>query len=1397
VISRENELRTVSLSEIRPDDPDKLHEVTHDENAELYFTNAIESFEQVAEDFPSEKSEQVEGVEPYGEGALGDAIDLSNIFGKQFTEARLINNFLELYPNSVRAGELTIRLNELYRKDTSLSGQSVNLDNRISVISLLGINKPAIKPGAKFSWGSANVFDVLEGDSRDFSTIGEITLERIIGSDEARVNVRCADRDKKGGRFTLRVGEPLDEPVCTKVLNLQNVNVEKLAKIRLLPKTRGTATETNFTVGIGIEKRAIELAPDKAQEKIDNLNETIDKWRSVSERLGKVNKGLKGACFATGAALAAKNFFSGLGGEGLARQKVMRGYWNAECERLFNEGRYSSIDACYLGEADKINGDVEKVTLAMSDVNERIKNVESGFKQHGEGLFARDVVDTEGAVNKLLEDDVLENYGDYVVDLGNGQTKTIQEIFGDADYSKGEFTYDQLRDVMLDIEVLERNPELGDRVGQGLNTNLKDIARIVEENKRLTLELEGSKGDAALTGLPPIRDIIAAQGQTQLITPISEADSLQNVNVNFDEEVTRVARVGVVGSDSEAAGATSFAGGIYLLGLTKIEGKDSHLVKQVFRKEGDSYVPVQEPDEFLTRYGLGEVRSFDSVNYNNPYQNAEIRYYETEPYKGYPAVVPFDTRNGWYVATEQNLPVFGGIASFEASGRPISFWVCNVGEDGREQFFEARSQDICQLINLNTGQPLNQFPGLSETQARNIINKAIQALEDASRQYGSGKNVMRIAGESVPVGRPAANIPGTQCQEFMPPEECALLFNVCDPVICPSSRCDFGGKYPVADVIQTGVVGSALLCLPNSFVFGGDVAIPVCLTGIQSGVDSYLSILKAHQQCLEDSIETGQTVGICDLTTSIYTCEFFWRQAAPLAEVVVPKAFEIIGGKTVPRGGGEYLYVQDAWQRTQDSVDFFTQQYAVNSLEAFKIRSTSEVGSQFCKAFVSAKGPKTFDSLIEPDSPPQFHAWFSSIKFTEATVPATAQYKVFYHIFAGNDKGVHFSVYLKDPPESSFFSVSQVVPVASGFVPRGEFATETADFTAPEGYKQLCVNIDGKEECGFKQVSTSFAINYLRDEFVSDEILRTDITSQRECISGGVNPGAILNPNLQEAAQEVLDPAVYNRGVVRICASDNPGSATEPERYVPAGYCNDQSITCWLDKKSVDNALSSNLNIDEGTKGETLSELKQTQIEKLIEQGEILETYQSQSVINDLKIRLATVNRNNIQDFVNLIDATFVKTLLNNQKAQLILLKGQLYRELANQLLSPKIEAPGEPLEEEPIPEPEKTYKIIFIGYSVDGRFVLDPEEERIPQVLDDLQLRIDHTCDFILVKINFEGAEYLFQEVVESSYVLDLDTSINGRYVAAAECWDEENNRRVGSAQAKAINVLPIDVDA
>ena len=149
------------------------------------------------------------------------------------------------------------------------------------------------------------------------------------------------------------------------------------------------------------------------------------------------------------------------------------------------------------------------------------------------------------------------------------------------------------------------------------------------------------------------------------------------------------------------------------------------------------------------------------------------------------------------------------------------------------------------------------------------------------------------------------------------------------------------------------------MCLPN---FKEGVYIPVCLTGVKAGIDGWLSVLESYQGCLQENLETGSTIGICDEINSIYMCEFFWRQAFPIAKLAIPKIMGLLAGQT-SRGGGEYMGVQSAWQNAQNSLNYFTQNYALNSFNAFKYRSTEQVGADVCKSFVSLSYPCGADIL--------------------------------------------------------------------------------------------------------------------------------------------------------------------------------------------------------------------------------------------------------------------------------------------------------------------------------------------------------------------------------------------------------------------------------------------------
>ena len=73
----------------------------------------------------------------------------------------------------------------------------------------------------------------------------------------------------------------------------------------------------------------------------------------------------------------------------------------------------------------------------------------------------------------------------------------------------------------------------------------------------------------------------------------------------------------------------------------------------------------------------------------------------------------------------------------------------------------------------------------------------------------------------------------------------------------------------------------------------------------------------------------------------------------------------------------------------------------------------------------------------------------------------------------------YFQVYLKAPVGSSYYQTNQLLVVDSGYIKRGGSASETKDILAPTGYQQMCISVNGKDDCGFQKVTTSFALNYL------------------------------------------------------------------------------------------------------------------------------------------------------------------------------------------------------------------------------------------------------------------------------------------------------------------------------
>ena len=1228
-----------------------------------YYEKAMEDYEEIRKSFSQEKYPDTE-QRTLGEQALLKEIELAETTNQKKTALELCQEFEEDYPDSeapdICAGTYKLSSHEGAVKD-------VVINNRVYRIAFDGIREPRkeeysvdiIVSGADEGFnGKQN----LRKDKRIYVSQSEFIMLKELEKDYAIFDVKNIDyggiKDITKRPLIMKINLNDFEPVGTKMYHIRvdKIYLKKLAEVSVKPNIRHTETKATFPFRIGIEKRAIQLSPEKTEERIESLNNTIEKWRSISDKLETAVKVGKAACFGVGTGLTVTNFFANLKGEGIARQKVMRGPngWFNICEEEVLKGNYGNVDSCLLAKNPEIEASVDERLRFMEAQNEEFKRLQEGITK--EKFLGEDVVDTGKLMALYVDDDYRSELSSNVQDMGN----TIKVGNQDVEVSKiieliepGTISITQARNLELNARLLNsQNDGVRAQALADVKADLGDIwVNSREEIERQTLETQ--------------------YGGPVIVGSTTELKKYA---------ITEVKTFGEVKIKNNYHGASIEDGGFVQKFYDKSDGREyllllnnNYVITQTYRIDnGGNLVPAKEEDINPLKLSL---EKFDKTTYQNPYKNAEVRYYASGPYKGFPAIVPFDLENGWYVATKPAVSILGGIQPYQNSGRVSSFYLGNVGPDGREEFFSETGDDIYQGFVVGASQPPN-FHGLSASEVLSKRRAAENALREAERQHVPGVKSIKISGQRIDVGASTIGIPDIQCQDFMSPSNCNLLFNVCDPVVCPSSRCDLGGTYPVSDVVQSGIIGSLALCLPNF----PEVKIPVCLSGIYAGLESYLTVLDSYQSCLETNLETGQTIGICDEIHSVYMCDFFWRQSLPLVKYAIPKIIGSFLGNNV-RGGGEYLGFKNAWQRAGDSVGFFTQYYAANSFKAFKTRSAEDVGAEVCKNWVSLVGPgdgKLFDALIEPDVPPQFYGRFDEIPFTTATIPPMSHYKVFYHVYAGKDFPAYYQIYLRGTGEAFYRDVPTRRLIASGFIKAGEYYTETKDFTAPAVYNELCIVVNNKEECGFKQVTTEFGINYITEQYVASQASQTDITTAAACRSGTPNILSLLSPNLQAGVEEGINPAIYNRGITRICATDSPGKATDPffgtnkSKWRPVGYCDTPRLKCWLDTDSVKDTIKMTTIEDE-----ILEEVTPDYLDVLVKEEGYVENFEA--FVDEIEAEGVPVKR------IELINEKYNKVYYMSEKGYLTFLRGNEYALLTSM---GKVAESEEKKKEEPPEEP-------------------------------------------------------------------------------------------------------------
>jgi len=1271
-------------------------------DSEKYYRMALENYDVVASKFATEKNtgpslgineklSYANTNQPYSADALWKEYSLTQFLGQNNKKLEILSRLNNDYPKSVNLINSKSDLAEQLFSDggsnllSSDGARDYDAETKLS-IELVSVSEPlnqeagvdltytdmrnqeaaVAMSGVGFNETFVSRTNSIKGDLR-------LTVDSF-DENKAFVSYYCKVGNKiykSSSSLTINNKETKYIDECGTKITVNNINLKKVAKVRLVPIVEGRTRTSNFSFSIGIEKRSetFQLTPEEANDAIEKLNGQISSLRNLTESLGKVVEAGKIACLATSAALNIKNVIAGAGGTATARHDVMtrEGGWNDICARAVKDQpeKYSSIDNCISQNQDKIEESVVSAKTAM----QVIETKEKGFIEQSTG---KNGVNYDATLS-LSYTDLSNNIGTYdsvTKELIDG--KKVSDIVKNINLTEADIGPTDLRELKYNLEMAKTLPESSE-LQKSAQQKVYTILKQVEERESVR-----DYQKAVLTNLGtvlPISFFTNKQSETgdfmdlywnnglsaQKIVPSAGVNIAQGSPIALlpsKDTTKKVAYLAVLQKQGDKMYPK--LGEIYR--LEKNANAEGYIVSKLTEVDtGTSSSPGNNvPTNFV-------LNVYDSTSLKNTCKylacGGIVKVFSLEPYKGMPSQMPIDEKEGWYIETKNLISTNADLKSYQDSGKISSFYLCNVGKNKIIEGY-GLGDDICMGFNLNTGQTLSTFPGLKTDEARKKVESAVYWITEAQRQLQNNPKTIKINGMTLKVQAVSSN-EGTKCTDFMSASDCKLMFNVCDPFVCPNSRCDLGGTYPVDNVIQSGIIGSTVLCLPN---FKEGIIVPVCLTGINAGLESWTSILESYRDCLNTSVTTNQTVGICDEIHSVYVCDFFWKQAGPFVSAITKNIFTSYVFGQGPRGGGEYAFTSDAWSNAEKSWQYFTTSYASNSKIGFGFKDLSQIGSEVCKMSMSATYPDSLGEALSPESPIQFNAWFDEMPYTDATIPPTSQYKVYYHIFAGNDQGHYYQVYLKDAAETIGYTgkgYSQLV--ASGYVAKGQYASETKDYLDVSGYKQLCVRIDNKDECGFKKVSTSFALNYAQDKAVQEQSTER-VTTEKACVSGTASVGSLLTPNLQQAATGLVSPELYNYGVVRVCSTADPSSGTAEAgtRWEEVGYCDDANVKCWIDLKSVQNSIRG-----KGIENSTISEIDsmsgltdERYYDGIIGEDKIASLISDYISIINKGSKLSELTADEVVSLNKLdseVEAIYNKLILTTQKVQILFVKSMIY----------------------------------------------------------------------------------------------------------------------------------------
>ncbi|MBS3161459.1 hypothetical protein J4476_02070, partial [Candidatus Woesearchaeota archaeon] len=1149
-----------------------------------------------------------------------------------------------------------------------------------------------------------------------------VTLRLYSQPTDSNKNIRPASVDRVS-QLTLKFNEVAEVPTSipfedtvnhirlgeydSAKLQVTKIDTNYEAYLTVIPGAGRSFTTSSFSFTVPVDPRPFEWTPQQLESHIKATKDIIAKLDKIIKKMDDVIRTWKKVCLATFAFLTVKSSFLEGGARSLARRQVSDSF-KQRCVAEKTEGKtgehpdFQTVDRCLDYYADNIKSSTDKTQKYIEDVQSTIKGktAEDLAKENLDNIDCGSFSEFKIASIDARGSDLVTEYRDCLLYSKLKNDNTVDPAY--KSYLESKNNKNSIQDK---IALYNKAKTIANTAGKGDDPKyIQDVITVIQMNS-------DNKVSSNVNGMILTKDIndplkgsaIIPTGNDLTKAKTIDVHSLSYYNylqIKYDDPAgTKNAFLNAV-CDTNSGSHLSTTNPLQCVdnnnkNIISVNTQVENLKKQQYTENN---YPVYVDDYFIDNSKSFKVNDPNNCGINNgvldgsrcipklfasTVSDTDIGRLSTGYSYGVSIPALYDN-NGLPYCYPTGKGEYAIVDEWYSGNKGIkTLRVLNVGPNSR----------------IECGKGDDLYPPGKEAKALDINpslkNKYILIGEKLKKPCTKdGEPVGTIDGKNVVCSKQSSeqltNDLQPKCIDVMDPLDCKILFNACDPVMCPSSRCTLGGKVPPRNVIQSGLVGSLVLCLPN---IKEGIAVPVCLTGIDAGLKGIRSILEGYVNCLEIKLKQNEDVGFCDYIRSVGVCELVWREAYNLLDIGGRGIIDWVNGKVEGNlgpdsGGGEYLKFQSSLDNVGKSVNVFTKEYDTTYTAQFLSQSTDEIGTQICRLSVNGKLPsvgKIIDQLTEPEDPPQFEAFFDETGYASPGESSGVSgiygaqelslYKVFYHIYAGTglyrgsysttssvissqnflvpnanpsqqNSPLSYSVYLVNK-ESNLPPVYVTFPGdfvrTQGSIAPGKFEQQTVQKVAPKGYNQLCVNINGVEQCGFGKVSSSFGVQELNNVITSSQATQT-INSAEQCTPeprtsatyslgklaaaspfalGAVTPGPATGLLTSNADQSLL-----STGIIRVCSNSPP--TTEAARWTKVGTCGKDKNNlvlgdCWLDTKSI--------NIDD-------KDIKKETLDKLNEDGELKRSVRllDSSESNSILLLLNAKRDKILDDLRNLVE---------------------------------------------------------------------------------------------------------------------------------------------------------------